>query len=490
MMSTEGFRIQRAARWSGAEIGLRYVFQLSVMIGLARLVDPSAFGAIAMVTVFTALGTVFVDSGTGMALVQKQHTTIEEETSTFFLNLTISLVMCALLIACSPEIARFYGRPELQPFCIAMAFIFPLNGLAVVPDAILTQQLRFDLRTRVEVVSSIISGLAALIAAMAHLSAWALVWQALTSIGSRAALLYVVSGWRPRGRPSAVAIRAVTSFGGYMLLAGLIDTAYTRVQALLIGRRFSAGDVGQYSLAQNTQQAPTSFVAALLNRLGLPLLSSIRHDLSGARALLDAGMKLGLFAFMPAMGALAVLAEPTVAVVYGPRWSQAGAVLSVLALGSMPWPAHVLNLVAMNSQGRPRLVLHVEIAKKAIAVALLVLAAPYGLIAIAWSTVAASTVSFFLNAWFVGRLMQYGIVPQARAILWSLLPTGAAATLAWWCEGHLPSGLTSVIAAWLAAAGGALVVAALIKHPALTSVRRLMPSLRRTQHASNDHVES
>lgn len=183
MSRTRHDEVRRATRWGGLEIGIRYALQFGVMIALARLVDPAAFGVVAMVMVFTALGTVFVDSGTGMALIQRQHTTDDEETSTFIVNLAISMVACIALIACATRIAAFYGRPELVPLCIALSVVFPLNGLAVVPDALLTQQLRFELRTRVELGSSLLAGVVAVGGAWMGWGVWALVWQAIASIG-------------------------------------------------------------------------------------------------------------------------------------------------------------------------------------------------------------------------------------------------------------------------------------------------------------------
>jgi O-antigen/teichoic acid export membrane protein len=481
MSRTPHDTVRRATRWSGLEIGIRYALQFGVMIALARLVDPAAFGVVAMVMVFTALGTVFVDSGTGMALIQRQHTTDDEETSTFVVNLAISMVACIALIACATPIAAFYGRPELVPLCIALSIVFPLNGLAVVPDALLTQRLRFELRTRVELGSSLLAGVVAVGSAWMGWGVWALVWQAIVSIGSRTAMLYLVSGWRPRGRFRGRAARSITSFGGYMLAAGLIDTAYTRLQSVLIGRLFSAVDLGQYTLALNTQQAPASFAAAILNRLGLPLLSSVKSDLTEARRTLRTALRLSLFAFIPAMAVLTVLAVPIVRIVYGVRWAPAGELLAILALGAVPWPAHVLNLVAMNSQGRPRLVFRVEVVKKTIAVTLLLAAAPFGLVAIAWSTVATSFIALALNAYFVGRIMGHGIPQQAADIGMSAVPALGAAGAALLCRLTFGEGLGGTTAGLLAAGLATVAIGTAIRHPAISGFIQL---IRTTRHVS------
>ncbi|SEW01814.1 lipopolysaccharide biosynthesis protein [Luteibacter sp. 329MFSha] len=463
-----------AARWSGLEIGVRYVVQFGVMVVLARLIDPASFGLVAMVTVFTALGTVFVDSGTGLALIQRQNTTKDEETSTLFVNLAISVVVALVLVGAAPAIASFYGHPELVGLCVAMAAVFPLGALAVVPDALLTQRMAFRTRTRVELVSSTASGVIAIACAYAGLGPWALVAQAISSIGARTAMLYVLSGWRPSGRFDSRAARSVGSFGGYMLVAGLIDTAYNRLQTVWIGRMYSAKELGYYTLAQNTQQAPTSFIAAVLNRLGLPLLSSMRDDLAEARRILRGGMRLGLFIFAPAMATLAALATPLVRTIYGTAWSEAGTLLGILSLAAIPWPAHVLNLVALNSQGHPHLVLRVEVLKKSTGVALLALSAPFGMVAIAWSTVLTSMISCLLNAYFLGRIMNYGVRAQLEDFAGVALPAAIAGLAAWTCRQLIPVDLWAAILGCISAAASTLIVGLALGHPALPTVKQIL----------------
>lgn len=466
--------VRHATRWSGFEIGIRYVLQFGVTVVLAHLIDPAAYGVVAMVLVFTALGNVFVDSGTGLALIQRQRTTENEETSAFFINLAIALVAATALIAGAPAIAAFYGRPDVARLCVVLAAVFPLNALAVVPDALLTQQLRFQARSRVEAGSSLFSGAVAITLAALGFGPWALVFQAIASIGSRAVMLYAVSGWRPRGRYDRGAARSIVGFGGYMLAAGLIDTAYNRLQAVLIGRLFSARDLGFYSLAQNTQQAPTSFAAALLNRLGLPLLSAVNHDIDEVRRLLRTALRMSLFAFAPMMVILAIYATPVVRLVYGERWLPAGPLLAILTVGAIPWPAHVLSLVALNAMGQPRLVLRVEVVKKAIAVALLVASAPWGLAAMAWSTVVTSLVAYLLNAYVVGSRIHYRPLAQLRDLVPTATATIAAAVVAWACVTWMPANLPCLAAGAALAGLAHLAVGWAVGHPAVNGFLQLV----------------
>jgi O-antigen/teichoic acid export membrane protein len=247
----------------------------------------------------------------------------------------------------------------------------------------------------------------------------------------------------------------------------------------LIGKLFSPSDLGYYSLAQNTQQAPTSFAAALLNRLGLPLLSAANSDAGTFRRILRVALRMSLFAFAPLMVLLAVYAEPVVSLVYGERWRPAGGLLAILSLAAIPWPAHVLSLVALNAMGLPRLVLRVEIMKKSVAVALLLASAPWGLAAIAWSTVAVSVMSYAFNAWFVSRHIAYGLRRQALDLLPTVITTLCTAAVGIVCAAHLPPSLLGIATGITMAALTHLVAGHWLGHPAVEGFVEL---IRRRSH--------
>jgi O-antigen/teichoic acid export membrane protein len=429
-MASRRSEIRQAALWGTTELVIRYVVQFGTTIALARLIAPDAFGLVAMVLVFTAFGSVLVDSGSGMALVQRQHTTATEETTVFTGNLVIALVAAALLWVAAPDIAAFYGRAELSTVVRWMSLIFPLNAFAVVPDALLTQRMHFRVRTRVELASSIASSAVAIVIAARGGQAWALVAQAISSIAVRAIALWLLAGWRPVARPSFHAVRSLWSFGGVVLLLGIMDTLATRLQAVVIGKLFPARELGYYTLAQNTQQAPASFVAAVLNRVGLPVLARVKDDRAVLGDALRSGLLTSTLFFMPVMVMLGVLARPAVELVYGRAWLPAAPLLTILALSTVLWPSHVLNLAAINAIGRPSLNLRLELIKKGFAVLLLALAAPHGVMAVAWSTVVASVAAFGVNTWYAGELFDLGLRRQGIDLLYSVaaaIPAGIVA---------------------------------------------------------------
>ncbi|MGF6493025.1 teichuronic acid exporter [Luteibacter sp. 621] len=473
-MASRRSEIRQAALWGTAELVIRYVVQFGTTIALARLIAPDAFGLVAMVLVFTAFGSVLVDSGSGMALVQRQHTTPTEETTVFVGNLAIALVVSALLWVAAPAIATFYGRPELTSFVKWMSLIFPLNALAVVPDALLTQRMHFRIRTRVELASSVASSAVAIVIAARGGQAWALVAQAISSIAMRALALWFFSGWRPAARPSLHAARSLWSFGGVVLLLGVMDTLATRLQAVVIGKLFPARDLGYYTLAQNSQQAPASFVAAVLNRVGLPVLARVKEDRAVLGKALRDGLLTSTLLFMPAMVMLGVLARPAVELVYGPAWLPAAPLLAVLALSTILWPSHVLNLAAINAIGRPALNLRLEFMKKGVAILLLALAAPHGVMAVAWSTVVASVAAFGVNTWYAGGLFNLGMRRQGTDLLYSISAAIPAGIVAHVTASRFDTPLMACAVGAVSGVACYLACCVILRHPALTPLIALI----------------
>ena len=405
-------RAANAAWWSTLEILARYGVQFLVMVILARLLTPDDFGLIAMLLVFTSIGTLLVDSGFGAALVQRQHTTADDETTVFIFTVCVGIVTAGILVLTAPTIAVFFNQPKLVDLTRVMAVVLPLGALAAVPDALLTMRLNFRARARAEVVASLCSGAVAVVLALQDYGAWSLAWQGIVSIGVRGLLLWLYSGWRPRGRYRRASFRSLFGFGGYMLLTGLLNASATRLQSLLIGKLFDARTLGFYTIAQNTQQAPTSLIDGILKRVGLPVFSTIAQDRARLRSAFRASLRMVMFLFVPCMVGIALVAKPLIELLYGVRWVPAAPILSILSLSAALWPIHVLNLAAIGAQGRSDLLLRVEVAKQIIGIILIAAFAHWGPIAIAWAVLVSGFFSVAINAYYSKKLLGYGALTQ------------------------------------------------------------------------------
>jgi len=386
-----------------------------------------------------------------VALIQRQHTTADDETTVFIFTLGIGIVTAGILMLAAPVIATFFNQPKLIELTRVMAVVLPLGAFASVPDALLTMKLDFKARARAEVVASLCSGAVAVILALQGFGVWSLAWQGIVSIGVRGVLLWLYSGWRPRGRYRRASFHSLFGFGGYILLTGLLNAAAVRLQSLLIGKLFDASALGFYTLAQNTQQAPASLIDGILKRVGLPVFSTIAQDRAKLRSALRASLRMAMFLFVPCM---------------------------------VLWPIHVLNLAAIGAQGRSDLLLRVEIAKQLIGIALIAAFAYWGPIAIAWAVFVSGFFGVAINAYYSKKLLDYGalaqLVDQAATFALSLLAAGVGWMVLHWA----PPGPLSMLGAIAVAAVVYGLLATLTRNVALDGLLSVVRTLREKSQGS------
>ena len=471
-------RAASAAWWSTLEILARYGVQFAVMVVLARLLTPGDFGLIAMLLVFTAIGTLLVDSGFSSALVQRQHTTDDDETTVFIFTVSVGMLTGIILALAAPAIANFFHEPKLVDLTRVMALVLPLGAFASVPDALLTMRLDFKARARAEVIASLCSGTVAIALATRGFGVWSLAWQGVISMGVRGILLWLYSGWRPRGRYRGASFRSLFGFGGYMLLTGLLNAAAVRLQSLLIGKLFDARTLGFYTLAQNTQQAPASLIDGILKRVGLPVFSTIAQDRAKLRSAFRTSLRMAMFLFVPCMVGIAVVAKPLIELIYGARWTPAAPILTILALSAALWPLHILNLAVIGAQGRSNLLLRVEVIKQLISIALIAMAAPWGPLAIAWAVLVSGLFGVIINAYYSNKLLGYGAIAQLRDQSATFALSLVAAIVGWlilhWTAPG-PMTMLGSIAAALAVYG---VLAVVTRNIALNGLLAMVRTLR------------
>lgn len=406
-----------AVFWSGADVLIRQGLQFFVSILLARLLLPEDFGVIAMLYVFIGVAAVFVDSGFSSALIQHQDTTITDESTVFFFNLGMGAMAAIVLCVTAPWIAMFFESPILKSLSYVMALNLFIGTLGSIHSTLLTKALNFKVIMKVGSVATLFSGLLAVVLAWRGFGVWSLALQTLASSLITVALLWWWHPWRPRWEFNQYSLRRLFRFGSFMMLSGLLNMLYTQMYALLIGKLFSARDLGFYTRAENTKNLPVSVLTGVLNRVAFPVFSTIATDsdrlVRGLRKVIIIIMLLNI----PVMLGLAVVAEPLVVTLFGAKWLPSVPFLQVLCLGGVLWPLHALNLNVLMAQGRSDLFFRLEIIKKCIGIPLIVLASLHSVMAIAWCQVLIGVFAFFINAHYSGVLLGYGPWRQLREIM-------------------------------------------------------------------------
>ena len=407
-------RALSATLWSGLDVVSRQGVQFVVAIVLARLLSPVEFGTFGLLLLFTGIATVFVDGGFSAALIQRQDVDQTDESTVFWFNLLVGVVVALGLYALAPAIAAFYGRPILVSLLAVMAVNVLLGALGAIHGSLLSKQLDFQTQTKVGFVAVILSGIASVWMAWNGYGVWALVAQAVVLNSVNTALLWLFSRWRPTLEFSGRSVRKLGSFGGYHFASSLMDMAYSRLYTVLIGKFHGVRELGYYTNADTIQQMPSGVLVKVLSRVAFPMFSTAPQDKVKLRRGMQLGVRGTMLLNVPIMLGMAAVAEPLVKVLFGAQWQPAVPILRVLCLAGVLLPLHMLNLNCLMAQGHSRLMFRLELTKKLVGLVLLGAGSYFGVMGIAWAMVVLSVIGLMINAHYTKRFLGYGVGAQVR----------------------------------------------------------------------------
>lgn len=394
-------------------------FILSIII--ARLVLPSDYGLIAMLAIFISLAQTFVDSGFSNALIQKQDRTEADFSTVFYFNIIVSLIIYLLLFFCAPLIAAFYNEPILTNLTKWVSLSFVLSSFAVVQRAKLTIIHDFKTQAIVSFASVIISGFCGIIAAAKGLGVWALVIQTLVNQGLTTVLFWVVAKWRPKYGFSIVSFRSLFGFGSKLLVSGIINTLYTHMYTIVIGKVYSSKNLGYYSKANNLGQFAPIAIANILHKALYPYQCEIQNENERLHSFFLTYLSMASFVSFPICFMLITISLPFVDCVLTEKWLPIVPLMRILCIAYMWYPISYINCQILNVKGRSDLFLKAEIIKKIFAVLLLLCCLPFGIEALCWSLVVYHVMDVVILIPFIKKVMQTGFFEEIKQLLPSFL---------------------------------------------------------------------
>ena len=407
-------RIVRGVVWSSVERFSVQGVQFLVMLVIAKILTPSDFGLVGMLAIFLAVAQSLIDSGFSQALIRKQDRTERDNSTVFYFNIVASALLYALLHVSAPWVADFYKEPQLCLLMRVLCLVVVVNSFAVVQRAVYTATLNFKTQARASFIAALLSGGVGVCLAMNGCGVWTLVWQQLLNAGINTLLLWVFSNWRPRWLYSWRSFRELFTFGSKLMLSGLLDTLYTNMYSLVVGKVFASASLGFYTQAKHFTQFPSSNITGILQRVTYPVLCTLQDDDERLRKDYRQLLRLSAFVVFPLMCGLAAVAYPLIELVLGKKWVFAATLIVPLCFSGMWYPIHAINLNLLQVKGRSDLFLKLEIIKKVIGVAVLACSIPFGLKFMCYSGIATSIIALMINTYYTGKLINVGFLTQMR----------------------------------------------------------------------------
>lgn len=382
-----GGAARRGALWAFANNGSRQLIGFLAFLGLARMLTPEDFGVVALGTVFVLLGNLLMEQGLGDALVQHQAPQRLHLDTLFWTCLGVGGALLGLIWYTAPWLARTLGQPQLEFLLPALAVQYPLNALALVPQAILQRRMDFRPLAIRGTVGLGIGCALGLGCAACGLGAWSLVAQQVGGSAAGAAILWASTDWRPRRRYSMAHLADLHRFGRKLVGVGLLDLFNRKFDDFLIGSVLGATALGFYNVAYQALLVIEQVVSKGFDALALAALSRLQHDRAALAAAVQTTARYAAALAVPVFVLAMLFAEPLIALAFGERWLPAAGVLRILALVGALHTVFQFNHALFKAVGRPDISLRLGAIAAGVNLVGFLIAVRWGIEAVAWAYV-------------------------------------------------------------------------------------------------------
>ena len=422
-MSSENVRTKTLANmaWRFAERSGAQGVAFVVSIVLARLLAPEAYGTIALVTVFTQILNVFIDSGMGTALIQKKDADDLDFSSVFYFNVAMCLVLYIGMFIASPWIANFYNDESLVWVVRVLSLTLVISGVKNVQQAYVSKTLQFKRFFFATLGGTIGAAVLGIGLAYKGFGVWALVAQQIFNATVDTIILWITVKWRPKLMFSLNRLKGLFSFGWKLLVSALLETVYNNIRQLIIGKMYTAESLAHYNRGKMFPDVIITNINRSIDSVLMPVMSAEQDDKTRVKNMVRRSIKTSTYIMAPLMMGLAFMATPVVRLILTDKWLPCVPFFVIFCITYMFMPIATANLNAIKALGRSDLFLKLEIAKKVMGVIALLSTMWYGVMAMAYSLLFTCVGSQIINTWPNKKLFDYGYLSQLKDILPGIL---------------------------------------------------------------------
>ncbi len=400
--------------WNGIGFFLNYGLNLIFQIILARLLLPKDFGLIGMISIFISLSMIFIESGFSSALIQKKNPTQLDYSSVFYFNIIIGIALYFILFFTAPYIAYFFLEPKLISILRWFGLTLILSSFIVVHTAIVNKNMNYKLITKINVISSVISGVFGITLAFLDFGVYSLVYKMVLFGAINFVLFILLSKWKPSFIFSSKSIKSLFKFSSNLLLSSIIHSIYLNINNLLIGKFYSSIQLGYYTQGKKLQEIPAIQLSEVVAKVMFPAFSTIQDDNEKIKSIYKRVILSVIWIIFPMVIYLATMSNEIIIIFFTEKWLPAVPYLQILCIGNMLYPIHYISMNLSKSKGFSNVFLKIEIVKKIIGFSAIVIAIPHGVVALVFAEMITSWLVLYFNLSWNGKLINYSFREQIK----------------------------------------------------------------------------
>lgn len=403
--------------WSAIDRFGVVLLQFVINLVLACLLTPDDFGLVGMILIFVVVSQTLIDSGFGSALIQKLNPTQTDYSTVFWWNLLFSMLLYAIIYLFAPDVANFFHNQELAPLLRVIALVIIINSFSLVQKARLKKSLSFDKIAITDIISYSISAVIAFYLAKRGIGVWSLVFMQISNAFISAILFWSVAQWTPSWNFSLTSLKNLFSYGGFLLIANMMQDICTHIQGVVIGRNFSAAHTGLYTQAKKMDEVSSMTIPAIFCNVLFPVYSEHQNDKKQLCEILGKNTRLVAFIVFPLMMLLIIIAEPLFNMLYGEKWLDAVPYFQILCIGGFFSAVYNLNYYAVAAIGKSKALFYWGCYKWGILLLLLVIGASLNMTAVLFAMVISNFNIYITNALLARHYVKYDFSAQIKDII-------------------------------------------------------------------------
>ena len=460
--------------WSFIERFLVQFIQFALGILLARILFPSDYGLIGMMTIFIVVSRLFVDSGLANALIQKKDRTEEDFSTVFYFNIIVCLVCYLLIYIGAPYISTFYHTPELRNIIRVFFLSLLIDSFTSVQITKLRIALDFKKKAICNLFAVTISGGIGVWMAYSGYGVWSLVWQTIINSLATFVMLTALVRWKPLPVFSQSSFKQLFRFGSKLLGAALIDAIIDNLNLFLLGRFFSKKQVGFYTRGMQIPTVIVGTLSSMLENVTYPVMSSIQDKKEMLIAVYRRLIRMVSFFTIPFMFGLAFISESFVRYFLTEKWMPAVVLVRWFCFIRIFTPISLLNVSLLNAIGRSDLFLKINLIRFPLIITTLIITIPRGLDVVVIGLFILSIIGFFINSYMPGKLFGYGAFAQIKDLLPAIISSAIMLIILVLTTSGINNDLVKMIVSFVIGAISYLVVSSLLKVEEIKVIRSLI----------------
>jgi teichuronic acid exporter len=406
--------------WSSMQLFGNQGVSFLVSIILTRLLLPTEFGLIAMLSIFMGLGAALINGGLTQSLIRTQDIGEEDFATVFYFNLGGSILIYVIIFLCAPLIASFYNQELLTLIVRVYAITFVINAFGAIQLTRLNRKMDFKTQMKISIPATILSGITGISLAYMGFGVWSLVWSGIVQALAGTIQLWYWAKWKPLWVFSREKFNHHVHYGAKLMFSSILDIIFTNAYTIIIGKFFAPAQVGYYNRADTLQMLPVGNISSIVTKVSYPLFSSIQNDDIRLKSVYQRIMQMVIFLVAPTLILMAVLAEPLFRFLFTEKWLPAVPFFQILCMNGILYPIHSYNLQILNVKGRSDLFLRLEVIKKLLVVVVVVISFQYGIFGLLYGSVITSILCYFINTHYSGRFLNYTAWQQAKDLVPSI----------------------------------------------------------------------